>query len=237
MNYLLTISYHNEKIADVSYDQLVKTMINDKCKVLLLDNNYPLLKDKEYIKEICKKYGFEYHNVGYNLGLHEGYNYLIKHLPKDCTSFIAYDGDSYPITLDWHIPLLKLHNDPLVVWSSLYNYHSYGEMDQRSYRNEVIQGYNCRVPLAPVVNSICAFKTAWIKAVGGLQEPSKYYGGLEVAMWRLKQPNLKWAFLNDYKEESVPNIFDIQDVVYTQYKVAHAHKGNPLSFAEYLKTV
>lgn len=234
MNYLLTISFHNEQIADISYEQLIKTTSTEPCKVLLLDNNYPLLKNKDHIKNICKKYDFEYFNVGRNIGDHEGYNYLIKQLPNNCDRYILYDGDSYPITPDWHIPLLKVHDDSSVIWSSLHNKRSFEEMYERGFYPALIENYYCTVPKAPVINSVCAIKKSWAESIGEFTEPNKYYGGFEIAQWNKKKEDLKWVFLNDFKEENIPNISEIQDKIYTEYKWEHAHKGNPLSFEEYI---
>lgn len=234
MSFILSISFHNEKIAEQSYKQLYDTIV-DKSNVFILDNNYPLLKDKDFIKNICKKYGFTYFNAGHNLGLHEGYNYLITQLPKECDTFICYDGDSYPVTQGWDVPIIEVFNDEKVVWSSLHNVHSFNEMDERGYTDKIINNINCRVTKKPVVNSICAFKRKWLEDVGFLSEPSKYYGGLEMAMWYKKKPEYDWVFLKDFTEIAIPNLSEIQDSIYTEYKWEHAHKGNNMIFAEYVK--
>lgn len=231
MSYLLTISYHNQQIAETTYRQLVKTMSQEPCQVLLLDNNCPLMSDKNYLPNLCKELGFIYHNAGKNLGLHDGYNYLISNLPEDADRYILFDGDSYPITENWHIPLLKLHDDSRIVWTSLYNKHSYKEMSERSFRSEVLFGYNCQIVLAPVINSISCFKKSWTDSVGGLTEPMRFYGGLEMSMWHKKSVDKLWVFLNDYKEESNPTP---NDPIYTEYKVAHAVKGLDISLEEFI---
>lgn len=226
---ILTISYHNEAISEIAYKQL-----NNTCSgtpVYLLDNNYPLTKDKDHVRNICDKYGFKYFNAGENLGLHEGYNYLAKQCDDEI--IILYDGDSYPITNEWDKALENVHLRPDIVWASLYNQHSYKEMDERGYDQVEINGYNCRITKRPVINSISAFKRSWLEEVSWFTEPSKYYGGLEMAMWYKKKPEYKWAFLDDYKETALPNVGEIQDLIYTEYKIAHAHKGDPRSFEEY----
>lgn len=235
MNYILTISYHNEKVAKTAYEQLCKTVSGKPTKVILLDNNYPLIKDKNYIKDLCALYDFEYVNVGQNLGLHHGYNHLISLLPKEVESFICYDGDSYPVTPGWDEALLKVHQDPNIIWSSLHNEHSYKEINERGYTPVNLFGIQGRLTHRPVINSICAFRKSWIESVGGLTEPSKYYGGLEVAMFQRIPHGKYWIFLDDYSETRINNADLISDPLYTQYKWEHAHLGNPLSFEEWLK--
>lgn len=235
MEYLLTISYHNEKVAEATYQNLHNTMKNKPCKVLLLDNNCPLMRDKNFLKDLCTRLGFEYHNAGSNLGLHDGYNYLITKLPKGATRFILFDGDSYPVTPDWHIPLLKLLDDPSVVWGSLYNQISYREMSERGGNKSVVSGYKVTIPTGAVMNSVSSFSIEWINSVHGFTEPNKFYGGLEVHMWAKIPKGKKWIFLDDYAETINP----IEpDPIYTQYKWAHAHEGQTeLSLEEFISNV
>lgn len=234
MNYIVSISYHREEIARASYSQLVKTMVTDPCHVILLDNNCPLCIDKDFLPNMCSEYGFTYLNAGENLGLHNGYNYAMGYLPDDCERFIIYDGDMFPETEDWHLPLLKIHDDERVIWSGLWNKHTYREMSERPSHKEVIMGYNCTIPHVPVIAMCCAYNKRWIDSVGGFTEPNKWYGGLEIAMWNKMPKGKIIAYLDDYKELECPVN---NDDVYAQYKWEHAHNGLEMSFEEYLKNI
>lgn len=230
-NYLLSISYHNEQVTESTYRQLVETMQIDPCEVYVLDNNCPLVRDKNFLKNLCDKYEFKYFNAGTNLGLAGGWNFLINQLPDDCDRMILFDGDGYPVTLNWHIPLLKVHDDPRVVWSTLSHKTSTREMMERGFTPEIISGYKCKITKTPVVNTICAFKRSWLKEINGLKEPNRYYGGVEMYLWSKKKDNL-WVFIEDYEEIQHP----IEaDRVYTVYKWYHAHEGLDISLEEFIE--
>lgn len=189
------------------------------------------MKNKDFLKDLCKREGFEYYNAGSNLGMHHGYNYLISKLPKDCKVFVLYDGDSWPVTENWHIPLLAVHNHEAVLWSGLYSPWTYKEFETRSYTPIGLEGYKVRIANTPVIISIAAYNVAWLNSVGGLQEPNKYYGGLECEMF----PKLPWGkylvYLDDYKEDVIPIE---QDAIYRQYKRAHAFESFTGSLEEYM---
>jgi hypothetical protein len=227
---ILTISYHKEEIVRKSYEQLKKTTADNPMPVLVLDNHYPLIKDKNFVKNICEELGFLYFSAGQNIGLHNGYNYLRKFVTTK--RFILYDGDSFPTTDDWNTALTDVVRDPRTVWASLYNHHSYSELDNRGYWTKEINGYKCRVTQQAVTNSVCAFQTEWVESVGGFSEPNEFYGGFEVSMWKKMNPHMEqWAFLNDYKED---RIHLENDSIYTEYKWKHAHLGMRMSFEQYV---
>lgn len=235
MNYVLSVCYHSELIAETTYRNLAARMVTDPCKVIVLDNNSPLVKDKTALKRLCDELGFQYENVGKNLGLHNGYNHLISLLPSDCDRVILFDGDAWPVTTDWHIPLLKVLSNELVVWGSLENDHSYSELRDRSLNNMpaqvIIEGYSCKLVGAPVVNSICSFKLSWLKSIGGLNEPNRYYGGIEMYLWTKKDAKYQWVFIDNFREEKHPIP---QEGIYKDYKWEHAHKGLDASFEEFI---
>lgn len=227
---ILTISYHKEEIARKSYEQLKLTTQDEPMPVLVLDNHYPLNKDKSFVRNLCEEMGFLYFSAGKNIGLHEGYNYLRKFAASD--AFIIYDGDSFPVTNGWNSALLNLIQDKATVWASLHNKHSYAEMDVSGFEKASIEGYNCRLPRKAVVNSICAFKTEWVRSVGGFSEPNEFYGGFESAMFnKMNHFVEKWAFLDDFSEISIEAE---ADSIYTEYKWKHAHLGMKMSFEQYV---
>jgi hypothetical protein len=74
------------------------------------------------------------------------------------------------------------------------------------------------------MNSMCCWRGEFLNQTNGLQEISKWYGGLEVVMWpHLEKHDWKWVFLRDFAEDHI--FHGIADDVYRDYKWALAHDG------------
>ncbi len=191
----------------------------------LLNNHFPIDKHKnnEEVKELCEYYNIKYHDENKNLGLQAGYNYLIDGLsPLDTDVIIAIDPDTYPVTKNWGKALVEVASHPSVAWGSLMNPPAEREIIERGYKDIIINGIATKECRSPCVNSICAWPGSFLKAVGGLKEPNKFYGGIECMMWPMvKKLSKKWVYLSDYKEEAHESVQS--HPLYKQYKWEYAH--------------
>lgn len=185
----------------------------------LVDQHYPL-PDKETIhrevKAIAREFNCIYLDPGKNLGLHHGFNWACKQLKvKSDDIVIGYDPDSNPVSPGWDMALITVLSQPEIVWASLMNPRTEADIKAKGYTEQWVNGHiRIWITKHAVINSVCAWRYSFIEKAGGLDEHSKFYGGLEVTMWpHLARQGKKWALLPDWRETD--------DIVYTvdwQYK-------------------
>jgi len=196
-------------------------------KHYFVDQHYPLKKEKNRValRKICEEHGIEVLDPGKNLGLHDGFNWALRQInPPDHAVIIAYDPDTNPLGQGWDMALVRaIRGDSKqnVVWASLIHEQAAKELEERGYERRKADGYiDLMVTRRPVMNSISAFSYGWLKRVGGLSEPTAFYGHLEAAMYD-KLGGRDWAFLPGWAENEV--LRAKQDKEYMTYKWVHAH--------------
>lgn len=234
MQYLITLGFANQKVAERTMDQYANTRTSD-AQLIIVDNHYPVNVPEGFWKRIAQELGGVYFDPGRNLGLHEGLNYALREVQatRDDVALIM-DPDTKPYTPGWDTGLLKALEIPTVGWASLYNNHSDMEMRKRGFVQSHENGLALWTTCEAVVNSVCGFKLDWVLDCGGFQEPSPFYGGLESMMFDfMKQTRYRWVFLRDFFEDAFPQ--DLIDPVYIEYKCAHGHLGYPHDFATFVK--
>lgn len=223
---VISLAFMNSEIIKESFARLYKSKNPDlPIEHHVLYQHYPLDQEANYLKllELQKKYGFQLHDAGKNLGLHGGFNYLFDKLNPGLEEvIIGYDPDSFPVGMGWDMALVRAIDGSSgeIVWASLMNPRSKGELKERGYDTGMIDGYiEVWKAKEAVVNSICAFKYEWLKRVG-FTEPRPFYGHFESEMWaKLKEK--RWAFLKDWDEWDI--LRDGHDRPYTEWKWAHSH--------------
>jgi hypothetical protein len=194
----------------------------------ILDNHYSE-ESSLWLKCNQEKYGYTLFDNGYNMGLHDGFNYLLQFVTT--SHVLGLDPDTLPMTKGFDLELLKHGEDPSNVWVSCFNTHSFSEM-----RSPALEG-SLLIPSHPVVNSICLWQCEWLRRVGGVQEPTKLYGGLECCMWKyVNQTSLRWVFALNSLEACSNTDLDLSDEVYKRFKWGHAHQGNPMSWEEFQRS-
>ncbi len=223
---ILTVSFANQEVTNKSYEQMVNTMQND-CEVLFWDNHYPGTNGKQ----VADWYGFKYFSAGKNVGLYEGFDQLIKQLPRSCTKFVGYDGDNFPMQNNWHNALLDTIGGEYV-HSTLKNSISWREMDERGFDRYEVNGYRVRITKSAVTNTCSAYSRAFLEECGGLWGSKPLYGGNEIEMWP-KYEGKKWIFLEDF-EDKWEVTKPLHDWQYEQFKLLYAHAGVEMNFDEYL---
>lgn len=195
-----------------------------KTEHIFVDQHYPLheAENRRELWRICCEYGISVLDPGHNLGGTEGFNYALERIklePDDVV--IGYDPDSYPITPGWDGALADaIALDPKIVWTSLMSQRANPELEARGYERRYLNQIEVWRTKQPVVNSVCGFRASWLQAVGGLRQPSKWYGGLECALWASLGAS-EWCFLPGWWEWD--DIRDQQDREYLWWKWCSAH--------------
>lgn len=228
------LGFANEATANRTLAAVKATRSATDIDWLLVDNHYPEISDG-FWASWAKELGAEYLDPGRNLGLHHGLNFALTAVNADRADLmLGVDPDTRPLTDGWDDALMQALAIPDVGWASLGNDHSEGEMRIRGFSESQESGLRLFTTKTAVVNSICGFKLSWVKDVGGFQEPSAYYGGVEGMMFPMcHKARLRWVWLRDFREGKWET--DLSDYDYKAYKWAHAHKGWPGEYSEWLK--
>ncbi len=236
--YMVSLAYAPSRIVIECMRQVYET-IGIPVEHHVLMNHYPInqeLNDKVLLA-VFDHYKCKVHDLGANTGLSGGYNYLIQQLNlQDDDIVLGLDLDCYPITQNYGQALVKvLRGDKSIGWASLQNQHSVRELSERGFTPHVVDSILVHEAHTACVNSICAWSGKFLNGFGGLQEPNKWYGGLEaMSFGKVKQLGFKWVYLPQYEERFHPTMQ--ADRCYIVYKWSLAHlKTTTLSFAEWLK--
>ncbi len=242
--HIVSLGFAPARVFLACMDQVYKTIGLKDFNHILLNNHYPVDKARNdfLIEQICRSYGIKFHDVGENIGLAAGYNLLLNNLrfadkADDEDIVIGIDPDVWPISKGWGQALIDvMSGDPAVAWASLWiNSATERETTERGYTPNIINGVKVRELKQASMNSICAWRLGVLRELGGLEEPKKYYGGVEGQMFpKMVERGLKWVFLEDFKEECSP-LVNSEDL-YRVYKWEYAHKNSTqLDFESWLK--
>jgi GT2 family glycosyltransferase len=230
---IFTLLYNDHKIIDASLNQLRKTNVLN-LPIIAVDNNYPNLSQAQ-VTRLKNKYRITIIGERVNRGLSGGYNELINSHP-DIKHAILFDCDSYPITKGWDKALIDVIQSPKVAYLSLMFDVAKREMQERGFKPWWHEsGHVVWKPSQACVQSISCADLDYLREIGGLKEPKKYYGGLEGAMFRYWNDDHQIGYIDGVYEVQHPDHFKI-DPSYKAYKWAYAHEGYNGSFEDYLKS-
>lgn len=226
---IFTLLYNNYKVIDRSLTQLRKTNTLN-LPIYAVDNAYPTLTPR-LVSRLVNKHGITLIGDRVNRGLSGGYNELINHF-KDVRYAILFDCDSYPVTKGWDDALISVIQHPNVAYLSLMFDIAKNEMKERGFtpwRHE--SGHVIWRPKQACVQSISCADLDYLRQIGGLKEPKKYYGGLESMMFKYWNDAHQIGYIDGVYEEQ--NKSDV-DNKYIEYKWKYAHEGYTGSFDDYL---
>jgi hypothetical protein len=242
---VVTPGFCKAELLDLSLQQYYEYQKGNYEHWILL-NHYPVHKAENDIKtiEIAKKYNCKTLDCAADISLHGSTNLLLKHLGwPDNTLLLSFDADSgieqmshgfdvvMSETMDEGI---QTHNIGILALWGIGIDLKYRK-NKQEFKKVFIK--NNAVLIHPSVEmwSVSMFDLDFIKAIGGLSQTNKYYGGIEVAMIRgFKQYNKCLAYLTEYKEKYFMYPAETSDPEYAQYKYEHLH-GFTESFEEWLK--
>jgi GT2 family glycosyltransferase len=202
-------------------------------KWFVLDNCYSL-ESSMWLQENKDFFNYRlfYTPDGLNIGLHNGFNLM---LPEVKTSHICIvDPDMFICSRHFDAALLKHSEDPRNVWVAAFNTYSLTEMRNPTF--EKSKAGWIIIPDHPVIIGLSLISTAWVREVGGLQEPTALYGGLESFMWRyLDQKTKRWVFVLNAVEGWKDLMPGLEDEWYIEWKIQHAHHGDNRSIDQFRK--
>jgi hypothetical protein len=210
----------------------------------LLDQHWPI----DYA-DVCKAL-YEYvaatpqaivWDAGRNLGLHEGLNYMYARLedvlrPDDV--LIAYDCDEHPWEPGWAAAMMRVFAaDPKCGWLSLMSPPALRHLELNGIPISTVGGERVRIPNYPLINTVCAWRVAALRAVGNkFTEPFKWYGGIESDMMpKFTEAGYWVGWLQDY---GVSPERDLEDPIYREFKDRHVGFKLPVfpgSFEEFVE--
>lgn len=229
---VFTLLYNNFNVIDYSLTKLrITSHLN--LNIVALDNHFPNLT-ADAKKILCDKFDIELYDKGENLGLSGGYNFLISE-KKSLSHAILYDCDSNPETNGWDNAIKTAFEDNRLAYTSLTFDVCEREFKERGFNEwQTISGINMVTPNQACVQSVGGVDLEYLRFIGGLQEPKKYYGGLEGKMFNYWNDNHRLGYLKDFREgkEGANKLVDND---YIQYKYKYAHQGYDGSYDDYLK--
>lgn len=236
----ISLCYTDADIIRDSLKRLQETRTPEKVdmQIVMIDQHWPINYEthRKELEIISAENNAILLDPGKNLGLHDGFNWALEQLPiPDNAMVIGYDPDSHPDTVGWDKAMCDVFvADSKVMWLSLWHQHSTRELIEEGKGSRPMQtgGHWIRQLTRAAMNSVSGFRRGWLRQVGGLKEPSRWYGGLEVAMWGAVVNHGKWVFLQDFKES--PVFYDRMNPLYRTWKWRHAHEGYPHDFAFFI---
>lgn len=227
---IFTILYNNYKVINRSLGKLRETNVCNY-PIVALDNHYPRLSKAQKTR-LKNKFNLTILDAGENLGLSGGYNYLIeKHPLVDYA--ILYDCDSNPETKGWDKALMQIVKKPDMAYVCMMFETAKREMGERGFTPIQVDEHVVWRPHAACVQSVSCADLKYLRSIGGLQEPKKYYGGLESCMFKYWNDEHKLVYIDGVYETQLHGKDDT-DEVYRAYKWAYAHEGYNGSFEDYI---
>lgn len=222
--YAISLAYVPARIALTTLEQVYKTIGIKPERHLVLMQHYPVDEKRNdgLLRNIFDAYELETRDLCENVGLSQGYNYLVNQINlKDEDIIIGIDLDVYPITPGWGQALADVASNPIVGWASLTFPVVDREMNERGFDIGIINGRNVKFPRQTCMSSICGVRAEMWKTLGGINEPKKYYGGAECATNpKIVALGKRWAYLPDFREEHTP--LTGSEPLYAQWKWKYA---------------
>lgn len=231
MSAIFTLLYNEFEVIDASLNQLRKTNVLN-LPIYAVDNDYPFLT-QDMVNQLKDKYDIQIIGEKYNRGSSEGFNELINNINIDYA--ILYDCDSNPVTYGWDEVMYKLIKNTNLAVMSLMLEVSKNEMIERGYTIWHYEDYTIWKPKAACVQSTGFYDLNYLRQIGGVKQPKKYYGGSESQMFNYWNDEHQIGYLDGYYE--IPkNHGGNVNPLYSEYKIMYAHRGYDGSFEDFIKT-
>lgn len=199
---------------------------------LVVNQHYPLNPNpvEGELYTLRAEYDFDRIDPGKNLGYHHGFNYAMQWLDNhfglhDDDAILCYDPDSWPVERGWNKAIKwAMEMFPEIGTCGILGPVAREEIVQRGYchTNPPEAFRSVWFSNQPIIASLQAWRVGFLRKAGGFQEPCKYYGGIEAAMWpHLERQGLKWAVVPDFHD--LDHLWADKDIEYRAWQWAHAH--------------
>jgi hypothetical protein len=206
----------------------------------VLDNHYPLREAevRNALWDYAQEPRVTIHDAGKNLGLHEGINYLLGQIaiaPDDVV--VAYDADEAPQQVGWVEAMQRvMMADPKVGWLSLMAEVLKESLDHDRVPTVNVGGELVRFPNTSLMNCVVGWRGSMLAAIGPMQEPHAFYGGIEGTMQpKARSAGFRVGFMADYWTKNHRGLADKTYELYKLRHVGHELPHFPGSFADWIK--
>lgn len=237
--FLITLGFVPNRLFRESASRVAKTLSGKhQIRKLFIAKPYPINLEENRKLNICtaQKYGYEVFIRTEDLGAAGDFNKTLGQigLTQDDLVFIC-DHDAHPIEPGWDDAMIRVMDaDPLVDWVSLWNDASPIEFGERGGIPAEIGGIRTIQAITPMMSVTTLMRGSFLLHTGGLLQPAKYYGGVEIGMWgSLVSRGTKKVFLCDYTEDQRLKVHE--DLSYRAWKTEHATGRYAGSFSEFLE--
>ncbi len=242
--HILSLAYSNEHVFRAGMAYLRGTVGFEKLGIRhhVLDQRYPLRPYDvhaallEYVN--ANRRSVTLYGEGKNVGLHEGLNVLLSKIDlKDEDIVVGIDPDDGPRRKGWLEAMIRVFEaDPKAGWLSLVTPQIIGVLDERKSSVVTLGGEHVRFVTEPLMNVVVGWRGATLKAMGKMEEPHAFYGGLESVMQtKCMAAGYTVGYMVDYHTDSHRHLADEE---YELFKIRHVGFVQPIfpgSFEDFLK--
>jgi len=229
---IFTLLYNNYHVIKRSLTKLRETNTLN-LPIVAVDNDYPFLT-KAHKTRLKNQFDLTIIGEVENRGLAGGYNELINAY-SELDYAILYDCDSNPETIGWDEGLMDIIKSPDIAYASLMFDTAKREMKERGFTPIQVGKHVVWKPKQACVQSVSVADLNYLRSIGGMQEPKKYYGGLESTMFKYWNDQHKLVYLDGYYETQLNQDDDV-DEVYIKYKWDYAHKRYNGTFEDFIES-
>ncbi len=240
--HILSLAYANQHVFRAGMAYLRGTVDFEKLGVqhLVLDQHYPLRPYAvgDALAEYWGQGQVQTYDEGRNVGLHEGLNVLLSKIDlKDEDIVVGIDPDDGPRRKGWLEAMIRVFGaGSKAGWLSLVTPQIIEVLDERKAPVVTLGGEHVRFVTEPLMNVVVGWRGSTLKAMGKMEEPHNFYGGLESAM----QPKCMAAgyavgYMVDYFTDSHRHLADEEYEIFKTRHVGFTQPVFPGSFEDFLK--
>lgn len=235
---IVTMVYANDQVFGAGMNSLYTTVDMEEYDHLLVNCHYPL--NPPNVEKFAADNGAEYLNLEKNEGLHKNANRVLAHLSpslSDADIVVFYDADEGALQKGWLEAMTEVfRRDPFCGWLSLNAQPILDNLNTSKTSILEVGGVRLRIPGYPLMNLICGWRVGALRAIGPLNEPHEWYGGLEMdAQPKFNNAGYWVGWLEDYLTQPHTVLADPEYTKYKKHHVGFEQPGFPGSFEEWLK--
>lgn len=236
---IVTMVYTNRNVFVAGMDALAKTIDVTKHKHVFFDAHYPANAPigRDYYATPFRHITML--DAGKNMGLHENANWVLRDLDPELADedvVVFYDADEGAQQYGWLSAMEAVfQTDPKCGWLSLTAKPIHDVLDESEVPITEVAGVRLRVPSFCLMNLVCGWRVGALRKIGPLNEPHRWYGGLEVdAQPKFRAAGYWIGWLQDFTTQPFGWLQDESYTAYKKHHVGHAEPIFPGSFEEWL---
>lgn len=230
--HLMTSAFCKASLVEKSLERR-KTMTLEYENKYLIDSHYPL-ETRENLKAVADKYGYQYVDVGSDLGSAQSQNWTISNVikpskdsyllnldPDSACDYEGWDEDMLSIMIpEPELGMLHLNSPTVHEWIKL----GQCRVDFKPIKTPNRGSFTLAVPKHLEHFNVTMFKGSALHAIGGgLLQEFKWYGQVEAPTWNaMRGAGFYNAYVWDRMEACDLKV--LEDKEFFDWKIAHAHR-------------